>query len=442
MTVSCGRAPARCMVHSQLHVHSVSRLFSFLFFIALAACSRTAEKNADKDSEYLFVWAGDSTEKSSDFLAVIDANPLSAEYGSVLASLPTGASGTHPHHTEAQLSANGHLLANGFHSGQSWLFDLTSPRTPKIIGSFGDLAGYTHPHTYLRLSNGRVLTTFQYKADSTAPAPMHMVVDTTINVEHGTGGLVEMDENGAVIRTGSAVDTAISDKRLFPYSMVEMHDIDRVVSTTTDMDQADRKATSQWVQFWRLSDLKLLGSIALLPGPGGHENEFTGEPHVLADGKSVYIHTFSCGLYLVRDIESAKPTSKLVKAFEGKSCGVPILAGHFWIQTLESKHLLVALDVTDVEHPREVSSLKFADGEEPHWISMDRTGKRIVLNSAGATASNRLYVVNFDPATGHLSMDDKFRDRGSAIAGVNFANRKWPHGWTGTGAPHGTVFSR
>ena len=412
-------------------------LVAAVVVVFVAGCEATPVPPND----YLYVWAGDSAQKASDFLAVVDANAQSAKYGTVVASLPTGVSGTHPHHTEATLSANGHLLANGFHAGRTWLFDLTAPAAPKIMTSFGDLAGYSHPHTYLRLANGHVLTTFQYKAEPKAAAPMHMVADTTKDVEHPTGGLVEMDERGVVLRSASAVDTSIADRRIFPYSVVELPAIDRLVSTTTDMDQADRKATSQWVQVWRRSDLKLLSSIALPPGPRGDENNLTGEPHLLPDGKSVYIHTFSCGLYLVRGIDTPTPTSKFVKGFPGKDCGVPLLAGRFWLQTVVSTHSLVALDVSDAEHPTEVSSLKIGDGEEPHWISMDRTGRRIVLNSGGYSASNRLYIVDLDPASGHLSMDEKFRDAGSTVAGVNFSGRSWPHGWTGTALPHGTVFS-
>ncbi len=63
-----------------------------------------------------------------------------------------------------------------------------------------------------------------------------------------------------------------------------------------------------------MSDLTLLKSIALQPGPRGDEHRFTGEPFLLADGKSVYIHTFNCGLYLVRNIESDTPTASFVKA--------------------------------------------------------------------------------------------------------------------------------
>jgi len=68
---------------------------------------------------YLFVWAGDKDDKASDFLGVIDADPASAAYGSVVASLPTGDSGTHPHHTEHVMPATRHLLANGFHAGKT-----------------------------------------------------------------------------------------------------------------------------------------------------------------------------------------------------------------------------------------------------------------------------------------------------------------------------------
>ena len=110
------------------------RLSLVALLIAVAACRRDTPRE-----QVLFVWAGDSAEKASDFLAVIDANPASEHYGAVLASLPTGESGTHPHHTEAGMPANGHLLANGFHAGRTWLFDLTVPRQPKILTSFGDV---------------------------------------------------------------------------------------------------------------------------------------------------------------------------------------------------------------------------------------------------------------------------------------------------------------
>jgi hypothetical protein len=393
---------------------------------------------------YLFVWAGDSAGNASDFLAVIDATPSSPHYGEVVASLPTGVAGEHPHHTEGEMPANGHLLANGFHAGRTWLFDLTEPLKPRILTSFGDLGGYSHPHTYVRTKDGHVLATFQYRA-MPGDTDMHHTggaMSMSDPVEHTTGGLVEMDERGHVIRTGDARDASI-DEHIYPYSVLPMPSINRAISTTTDMNEADTLATSEWIQFWRLSDLQLLKSIALKPGPRGNENRYTGEPRLLSDGKSVYVHTFNCGLYLVRDIDRPQPTATFVMAFEGSNCGVPLLAaGHFWLQPVPEAHALVSMDIADPIHPREVSRVKVDNGELPHWISMDHTGRRVAMNSGGYGKSDRVYIINFNPATGELKMDENFRDKGSSTPGIDMRDRTWPHGVIAKATPHGTVFSR
>src|SRR5262245_17592140 len=335
---------------------SMSRMRRLVVAAVRLSCAACRHEASPPSGNYLFVWAGDSAGTSSDFLGVIDASPSSPTYGAIVASVPTGVAGTHPHHTEAVLAANSHLLANGFHAGRTWLYDLSEPRTPKILTSFGDLGGFSHPHTYVRLPNEHVLATFQYKGDSaTTATPSHAHGASPTDAPHTTGGLVEMDERGTVIRSVSASDSAIPDHYIYPYSVLPIPGLDRALSTTSDMDEADKKATSQWVQLWRLSDLTLLRTIALPPGPRGDEHEFTGEPLLLADGKSAYVHTFNCGLYLVRGIDADKPSATFVKGFEGKNCGVPVLAGHYWLQTVPDAHALVSLDIADPEHPREVS---------------------------------------------------------------------------------------
>lgn len=407
-----------------------------------AGCHGGDGAGAAPPGSYLFLWAGDAAGKASDFLAVIDAAPASAHYGSVVASIPTGQAGAHPHHTEQEMPANGHLLANGFHAGRTWLFDLTRPLEPRIITTFGDVAGYSHPHTYVRLANGHVLATFQYRAESAAARHDMGATAMARATGHATGGLVEMEEGGRLVRSGSASDTAIRYTGIYPYSVLPLPAFDRAVSTTTDMDEANVKATSEWVQLWRLSDLTLLRSIALEPGPRGDENRFTGEPRLLPDGKSAYIHTFNCGLYLLRGLDETNPTARFVRSFQGKNCGVPILTGHYWLQPVPEAHALVALDIADPEHPREVSSLAVGDDEQPHWIAIDPTGRRIVLNSSGGGKGNRLFVIDFDSRSGRLSLDERFRDAGSARPGITLSGRTWPHGFVGTASPHGTVFSR
>jgi hypothetical protein len=128
-----------------------------------------------------------------------------------------------------------------------------------------------------------------------------------------------------------------------------------------------------------------------------------------------------------------------VKGFEGTECGVPILTGHYWLQPVPDAHSLVALDISDPEHPREVSRVSVGADERPHWIAIDTNGRRIVLNSAGN--GSRLFIIDFDPATGRLALDEQFRDPGSDQPGISLAGANWP-AFTGTVVPHGAVFSR
>jgi hypothetical protein len=258
---------------------------------------------------------------------------------------------------------------------------------------------------------------------------------------HFTGGLVLMTERGQLLRSGSAADGAIPERGLFPYSVLQIPAMDRAVSTTTDMGLQSSGATGEWIQFWRLSDLTLLSSLHLPTGPHGTEHKYSGEPRLLPDGKSVYVHTFGCGLYLVRNIETTLPTATLVRSFNGMFCGVPILTGHWWLQPVPDEHVIVALDITDPERPREMARLPLP-GEEPHWMAIDPTGTRLVINSGGRGSEDRLYVVKFNPANGAMLLDHDFHDANDPTPGISLLHRSWPHGWTGTAIPHGTVFSR
>jgi len=419
-----------------------------LMCLVLAAAAISCSAPASVGS-YLFVWAGDRERKSSDFLGVIDANPASPKYGAIVASVPAGESGTFPHHTEQEMPPNNHLLANGFGAGRTWLFDLSEPTAPKILTSFGAKSGFTNPHSYVRLANGEVLATFQYGEGrpvsaehdhgSTGASTDKVKATEPMKPAPLTGGLVWMTERGDVIRSASARDAI--NEFLYPYHVLPLPAIDRALSTTTDMNDGNKPATSEWVQLWRLSDLKLLKTFALPAGPRGDEHKFTGELRLLPDGKSVYVHTFSCGLYLIRDLDKAEPRTTFVKSFTGDSCGVPVLTGSFWLQPVPNEHALVSLDVSNAEHPREVSRVSFGDDEGPHWASLNMTGRRVVVNSAGSKP-NRLYVVDVDPNTGKLEIDARFKDAGATGPGVSLTGKAWPHGFNGEARPHGTVFSR
>lgn len=370
--------------------------------------------SAPQKGDHLFVWAMDADAQQSDFLAVIDLDRASPSFATVVATAPTGVRNGKSHHTEHQMPAGGILFANGFGAGQTWLFDLKRPRTPKISASFTNAGAMMHPHSFVRLPNGNVLATYQMAGhDNGAP-----------------GGLAEIDNQGKIVRT-SPLNGLPDGEFVRPYSLAIVPKLDRIVTTSTDM-HTDGPARS--VQIWRLSDLKYQSTVTLPPGPRGTEQLLPAEPRLLSDGRTVMVNTFSCGLYLLDGLASPSPSARLVHDFVGPGqCALPVVAGRYWVQASASLPGLVSLDISNPSRPRVVDELKLGRDERPHWISLAPDGKRIVISGRGAMES-RLIIATINRTTGKLKLDPSIL--------INLDRQRWPHGDSGKAIPHGTVFSR
>ena len=371
-----------------------------------------------KASQYLFVWVGDADRKETDFLAVINADPDSRKYGELVTTLAVGAVGTYPHHTEHEMPKGGILFANGFGAGETFRFDLRTPTKPKLLDSFGAAGEYMHPHSFVRHPNGNVLTTFQMKGHGNS-AP---------------GALAELGPSGKVIRISDVSDPSV-EKFIRPYSLAVVPALDRIVVTSSDMDATQ---PSHVVQVWRYSDFTLIKSIFLK----GDFDVDPAEPRVLADGKTVLVSTFTCGLYKLSALETANPTAEFVYSFGGENCALPVVSGNYWIHTVPDSRAVVSLDISDLSKPVEVSRLVLGERDKPHWIALEPNGSRIVISGGGGTLESRLLIAKVDPKSGRLSLDERFKEKTSANPGFNFDRESWPHGKNGRGIPHGAVFSR
>lgn len=407
--------------------------------ILFAAHANNAANNP-QDSPYLFIWSGDASHQASDFLTVVDAKASSASYGRIVATLPVGASGIMPHHTEYEFPERNVLFANGWTGGRTFLLDLNEPLHPRVVGQFLDRAGYTLPHSFVRLADGHVLATFQSRGQGYAPG----------------GGLVELDETGAAVRSASAVDPAVDKDLIWPYSLAVVSQSDRVVTTSTPMGWPDwatlppnswplKKINDQetaQLQVWRLSDLHVLKTITLSdPGRGKH-HLFPAEPRLLSDG-SVLVGSFSCGLFQVKNLNGTNPSAEMVYSFPGGDsphtiCSVPVVVGHYWIQTVAALPGLIALDVSHPEKPVEASRLQLdSHFVMPHWLAADRQSDRLVITG---DEQSWVLVARFDPQSGRLSLDQTFREPGASQPGVSFDRQDWPHGKGGRAIVHGALF--
>ena len=394
--------------------------------LALAGVSVAA--NA-ADPHYLFVWTADQSKQGKDFLAVIDADPASPTYGRLAAAVGTDINSVRIHHTEYEMPASGMLFANDHDPNKSVIFDLREPLKPKVAATFGSLGGFAMPHSFLRLPNGNVLASFQFP-DQGGHGDHHSMGGTH-------GGLVEIDDSGAVVRSVSNADPALPGETLLPYSLAILPAIDRVVVTNSPMGN-DYLLSSNTYQLFRLSDLKLIGTYRLDPGPSRNGHVSPEEARVAADG-SVYVQTLSCGIQRITGLDTAAPVARLVHKFPGDFCGVPTIVGRYLVQSVPSIHGFAVLDIAYPDNVREVSRLVIDEKFDPHWTAWSEKAKRLVVTSG--KAGDRMYLLKLDAASGALTIDEAFRDT-DGKAGFSFARRAWPHGWTGDGTPHGAIFSR
>ncbi len=388
----------------------------------LAACAdRPETARGGAGADFLFVWAGDKDKQDSDFLAVVDLRRDAATYGNVVASLPAGVRGTMPHHVEYEFPKGGLLFADGWVGGLTSLIDLNDPLRPKLVKQFTDMNDLSFPHSYARLDNGNVLVTLQGQ-----------------NGKYGApGGLAELAPDGAVLRTVSAQSADTPAAEAWPYSLAVVRGKDRAVVALTEMGWPpfEEFYRGHQVQIWSPSQMKLLATVPL-PESGGEYHFDPAEPRVMPDG-TVYVGTFTCGVFRIDGVTEGALSAKLVHTFPGgttahNSCSVPVVVGDYWVQTVPEVNGLIALDLSDPEHPREASRLVFDSAfHMPHWVAADRGSDRLVV-----TGNNESWalVVKIDKATGAMKIDQSLPE------GVQFDRLTWPHGATGPAVVHGALF--
>lgn len=405
----------------------------------LAACGREEAGGAEQGTppptaapqKLLYVWAGDLDGKESDFLASIDADPSSAQYGRIIATAPTGFKGTQPHHTEYKTPAGGKLLANGFVGNRTISFDLSNPAQPAAVASFGSVgdgaAAYSYPHSFLRLPDGRIIATFQGRG----------------GVYGAPGGLAEITDEGALVNGVDATAPSADPALAWPYSLDYAPREDRLIVAMSEMGLPGQTswAETRDVQIHDAKTLSLTGVVTLPPSEKKYDL-WPAEPRVAEDG-TVFVSTFMCGLYRIDDVATPNPHAALVFEFpqlsEEEACAVPVIIGKFLVQPVPAINGLIAVDISDPHNVKEASRLSFDHSfHMPHWLAADETGRIVVTGMHDSW----VLIAKLDRNTGKLSLDEKFRDLGAEKPGVFVGAKPLPHGDSGKAIVHGALFSR
>lgn len=140
---------------------------------------------ADRHESLLYVWTSDADTKDPDFLSVIDADPASASYATVVATVPTGSTANEAHHFGYTADAD-RIFAGGLFTNRLFIYDVkTDPRHPRLTRTIPDLSattGYSGPHTFYAVPGG-VLVAMLGGKDGGAP-----------------GALVKLDNDGNFVQ--------------------------------------------------------------------------------------------------------------------------------------------------------------------------------------------------------------------------------------------------
>jgi hypothetical protein len=233
--------------------------------LAASVITMIAWQTQAKPSRYLYVWAGtgNQTTKGVNSLVVIDVDPKSTKYGTVIEALTVDTAGNAPHHTEFELPESGMFFANDYGADRTYLIDFSNAAKPRLAARAAEVPNGHMVHSYARLPDGNVLATVQHGDMSTEGHP---------------GGLAVFDQKGKLVRYGSSIDPAFQGAHIRTYALTTLPAIDRVVTTSTPMDS---EKTADVIQVWRLSDLKLLRTLEVPAFAGDSASRYPFEVRTL-----------------------------------------------------------------------------------------------------------------------------------------------------------------
>ena len=403
-------------------VRSGTHALLLALFVATPGGAQRATSGSP--SRYLYVWAGtgSDTTRGIDMMTVIDSETKSSSYGAVRQALTVDSAGRMPHHSEFTAPRSGLLAANDFASGESYLVDFRAPVKPRLAGRLDRVPGFRQLHSFERLDNGHLLATVQFSTDSEPGHP---------------GALAEFDEHGKLLRTGRSHDAAFPAAHIRTYALAVVKSADRVVTTSSPMDN---EKTADVIQIWRLSDLTLLKTLEVPATPGDSAHRYPFEVRALADG-SVMMNTYHCGFYHVTGLAGSPSIARVLAMPRDSGCSVPVVLGRYMVMPIAYAHRYATIDIADPDHPREVASFATDSTFYPHWASVDPGTNRIVVTDQGDGAP-MVKIMQLDPSTGRLAWDERFRDHGAATPGVSYHRAGFPNGVQGMAMPHGAVFVR
>lgn len=390
--------------------------------------SRDKEKRENEPEKYLFVWAGDQARANPDFLAVINFDKDSPNYGKVVNTLPLpapGATGNEPHHVG--LSLDGKTLACGgllsVLKGQKeiFFFDVSHPAAPKFI-SAADPPQSAITDEFYALSDGGFLVTMMGGAQGHAPGRVaEFTKDLQLVTEYPANPPDDgFNPHGISVRP--ELNLMVTSDFICPATTLH------VMPGGLDLRGS--------VRVWNFRERRILRTIKTPDAAG------TIDVKLIPEDERARAYTAGMiddQLYLV-DTERGTATAVFDFSTIAKG-GWPQLMrmtrdGKRLFISMNTAGKVVMFDTSQPERPRVLKVLDLGANSGPHYIALTRDEKRLVISDyflneddfgkVHAEGDHRIHVAKV--TNKNLELDTAFQ--------LNF-NTAFA---TGPARPHGLAF--
>jgi selenium-binding protein 1 len=388
----------------------------------------------DEEATTLYVWASDQARVAPDFLAVIDFDRRSPDYGKVLRTVPVpppGNIGNEAHHchtsADQKILACGGLLSLLKSQNGIFFFDISNARYPKFLLS-------------TRAPNSSI-------TDDFIPLPGGGFLVTNMgSATGGAGGrLVEFDKHLRLVAeypSTSPADGGFNPHGIdadFSRNMLVTSDFINPV-TTLNVFAGDVQLRSS-LRFWDLRERRITRTVFLPDQAGTMDAKLIpGDPH----GRAITTNMFTGFVYTVDPTDGS-----FVQAFDCETIvphiNVPVRGGMAQLLALprSGRRLIFGLfqagqvgmlDITNPNQFTQVSVVSFGKDTGPHSVHLTHDDKRLVVTDYFLNeddfgkihfeGDHKVHVLNVTDAA--LTVDPAFHE-------IDF-NTAFP---TGPARPHG-----
>src|SRR5574338_30126 len=334
-----------------------------------------------REPKILYVWASDVDGSAPDFLAVVDFDRRSKDYGKVLSTVPLpppGNYGNEPHHchtsVDQKILACGGLLSVLKGQNDMFFFDISNAREPRFLFS-------------TRAPNSSI-------TDDFFPLPDGGFLVTNMgSASGGAGGrVVELDRNLRLV--GEYTETSPDDGGFNPHGIDADFEKNLLVTsdfvnpvTTLNVWSGPVELRSS-LRFWNLRQRRIVRTV-MLPDQAGTMDVklIPGDPH----GRAITANMFTGLVYTVDptdgswmqsfDCETIEPHIEVpTRGGMTQLLAMPRSGRRLIFGSFEAGQIGM-LDITNPNEFKQVSVVSFGLDAGPHSVHLTHADRRLVVTA-------------------------------------------------------------